>query len=72
MIVLCCLQETKHLTSYLVELKKASAEEMRKSVYANYAAFIRFVSHNVLLHDMHSSCCLLVTLQLVLDFFQDI
>ncbi|KAL0797613.1 hypothetical protein Bca101_052787 [Brassica carinata] len=34
-------KETKHLTSYLVELKKASAEEMRKSVYANYAAFIR-------------------------------
>ncbi|KAG7528011.1 Cullin repeat-like-containing domain superfamily [Arabidopsis thaliana x Arabidopsis arenosa] len=35
------LQETRHLSSYLVELKKASAEEMRKSVYANYAAFIR-------------------------------
>ncbi|ESQ35825.1 hypothetical protein EUTSA_v10009913mg [Eutrema salsugineum] len=34
-------KETRHLTSYLVELKKASAEEMRKSVYANYAAFIR-------------------------------
>lgn len=37
------LQETRHLSSYLVELKKASAEEMRKSVYANYAAFIRCV-----------------------------
>ncbi|VYS45621.1 unnamed protein product [Arabidopsis thaliana] len=34
-------KETRHLSSYLVELKKASAEEMRKSVYANYAAFIR-------------------------------
>ncbi|CAN8311904.1 unnamed protein product [Cochlearia groenlandica] len=34
-------KETRHLTSYLVELKKASAEEMRKSVYANYAAFIK-------------------------------
>jgi len=26
-----------------VDLKKASAEEMRRSVYANYAAFIRLV-----------------------------
>ncbi|KDP21256.1 hypothetical protein JCGZ_21727 [Jatropha curcas] len=34
-------KELKHLCSYLIELKKASAEEMRKSVYANYAAFIR-------------------------------
>ncbi|XP_010543961.1 PREDICTED: exocyst complex component EXO84A [Tarenaya hassleriana] len=34
-------KEIRHLCSYLVELKKASAEEMRKSVYANYAAFIR-------------------------------
>ncbi|KAL0004091.1 hypothetical protein SO802_011652 [Lithocarpus litseifolius] len=35
-------KEIRHLCSYLVELKKASAEEMRKSVYANYGAFIRF------------------------------
>ncbi|CAK7342179.1 unnamed protein product [Dovyalis caffra] len=34
-------KEIRHLCSYLVDLKKASAEEMRKSVYANYAAFIR-------------------------------
>nr|GMD04552.1 exocyst complex component exo84a [Ipomoea batatas] len=34
-------KETKHLWHYLMDLKKASAEEMRKSVYANYAAFIR-------------------------------
>ncbi|PQQ07541.1 exocyst complex component EXO84A [Prunus yedoensis var. nudiflora] len=34
-------KEIKHLCSYLVELKTASAEEMRKSVYANYSAFIR-------------------------------
>ncbi|KAL6187404.1 hypothetical protein ACLB2K_038803 [Fragaria x ananassa] len=34
-------KEVKNLCSYLVELKKASAEEMRKSVYANYSAFIR-------------------------------
>ncbi|KAJ4711228.1 Exocyst complex component EXO84A [Melia azedarach] len=34
-------KEIRHLCSYLVELKKASAEEMRKSVYANYSAFIR-------------------------------
>ncbi|KAF8708494.1 hypothetical protein HU200_029857 [Digitaria exilis] len=33
--------EIRHLCSYLQDLKKASAEEMRKSVYANYAAFIR-------------------------------
>ncbi|KAF8378352.1 hypothetical protein HHK36_029691 [Tetracentron sinense] len=31
----------RHLCSYLLDLKKASAEEMRKSVYANYSAFIR-------------------------------
>ncbi|XP_022946888.1 exocyst complex component EXO84A [Cucurbita moschata] len=37
-------KEIKHLCSYLIELKKASAEEMRKSVYANYGAFIRFGS----------------------------
>jgi len=37
-------QEIRHLCSYLVELKKASAEEMRKSVYANYGAFIRWAS----------------------------
>lgn len=35
------LQEIKQLCTYLVDLKKASAEEMRRSVYANYAAFIR-------------------------------
>ncbi|KAL2546903.1 Exocyst complex component EXO84A [Forsythia ovata] len=33
--------EIRHLCIYLVDLKKASAEEMRKSVYANYSAFIR-------------------------------
>ncbi|KAF2302586.1 hypothetical protein GH714_038023 [Hevea brasiliensis] len=31
----------KTIMLYLLDLKKASAEEMRKSVYANYAAFIR-------------------------------
>ncbi|KAI4328345.1 hypothetical protein L6164_020704 [Bauhinia variegata] len=34
-------KEIKHLCAYLVELKKASAEEMRQSVLANYSAFIR-------------------------------
>ncbi|KAL6845710.1 hypothetical protein ACP4OV_024533 [Aristida adscensionis] len=34
-------KEIRHLCSYLQDLKKASAEEMRKSVYANYASFIR-------------------------------
>ncbi|KAL9235537.1 hypothetical protein vseg_010288 [Gypsophila vaccaria] len=34
-------KEIKHLCSYLTDLKKASAEEMRRSVYANYSAFIR-------------------------------
>ncbi|CAL9075292.1 exocyst complex component EXO84B-like isoform X1 [Musa acuminata AAA Group] len=34
-------KEIRHLCNYLQDLKKASAEEMRKSVYANYAAFIR-------------------------------
>lgn len=34
-------KELKHLCSYLLDLKKASAEEMRRSVYANYTAFIR-------------------------------
>ncbi|KAM5566613.1 exocyst complex component EXO84A [Rosa sericea] len=34
-------KEVKNLCSYLLELKRASAEEMRKSVYANYSAFIR-------------------------------
>ncbi|XP_031282196.1 exocyst complex component EXO84B-like [Pistacia vera] len=34
-------KEIKQLCSYLLDLKKASAEEMRRSVYANYAAFIR-------------------------------
>lgn len=34
-------KEIRHLCSYLVDLKRASAEEMRRSVYANYTAFIR-------------------------------
>ncbi|KAL9256238.1 Exocyst complex component EXO84B-like protein [Drosera capensis] len=34
-------KEIRHLCTYLLELKKASAEEMRKSVYANYSAFIK-------------------------------
>ncbi|XP_057505076.1 exocyst complex component EXO84B-like isoform X2 [Actinidia eriantha] len=34
-------KEIRQLCSYLLDLKKASAEEMRKSVYANYTAFIR-------------------------------
>ncbi|XP_027772149.1 exocyst complex component EXO84A-like [Solanum pennellii] len=34
-------KEIRHLCHYLKDLRKASAEEMRKSVYANYAAFIR-------------------------------
>ncbi|GLT40023.1 hypothetical protein SLA2020_141830 [Shorea laevis] len=34
-------KEIKHLCCNLVELKNSSAEEMRKSVYANYGAFIR-------------------------------
>ncbi|KAG2545119.1 exocyst complex component EXO84B-like [Panicum virgatum] len=34
-------KEIRRLCSYLQDLKKASAEEMRRSVYANYAAFIR-------------------------------
>ncbi|KAJ8564661.1 hypothetical protein K7X08_001121 [Anisodus acutangulus] len=34
-------KEIRHLCHYLMDLRKASAEEMRKSVYANYAAFIR-------------------------------
>ncbi|GAB2280365.1 Exocyst complex component exo84a, variant 2 [Dionaea muscipula] len=34
-------KEIKHLCIYLKDLRKASAEEMRKSVYANYPAFIR-------------------------------
>ncbi|GLT59360.1 hypothetical protein SLA2020_321810 [Shorea laevis] len=39
----CSLSEkdVRQLCSYLLDLKKASAEEMRKSVYANYSAFIR-------------------------------
>ncbi|KAM7489815.1 hypothetical protein LguiB_027299 [Lonicera macranthoides] len=32
--------EIRQLCSYLLDLKKASAEEMRRSVYANYPAFI--------------------------------
>ncbi|KAL4589329.1 hypothetical protein LXL04_002235 [Taraxacum kok-saghyz] len=34
-------KEIRQLCSYLLDLKKASAEEMRRSVYANYTAFIR-------------------------------
>ncbi|WCJ21762.1 Exocyst complex component EXO84A [Euphorbia peplus] len=34
-------KEIRHMFSYLGELKKASAEEMRKCVFANYSAFIR-------------------------------
>ncbi|KAK4754238.1 hypothetical protein SAY87_002342 [Trapa incisa] len=34
-------KEIRQLCSYLLDLKKGSAEEMRKSVYANYPAFIR-------------------------------
>ncbi|KAJ6720024.1 EXOCYST COMPLEX COMPONENT EXO84A [Salix viminalis] len=34
-------KEIRQLCSYLLGLKRTSAEEMRKSVYANYAAFIR-------------------------------
>ncbi|PPS10430.1 hypothetical protein GOBAR_AA10203 [Gossypium barbadense] len=34
-------KEIKHACTNLLELRKASAEEMRKSVYANYTAFIR-------------------------------
>ncbi|KAL7162847.1 hypothetical protein ACSBR2_043177 [Camellia fascicularis] len=34
-------KEIRQLCSYLLDLKKVSAEEMRKSVYANYTAFIR-------------------------------
>ncbi|CDY66364.1 BnaAnng22140D [Brassica napus] len=34
-------KDIKQLCSYLLDLKKASAEEMRRSVYANYPAFIR-------------------------------
>lgn len=36
-----CFQDIKHVCAYLYDLKKASAEEMRKSVLANYSAFIR-------------------------------
>ncbi|KAI3733584.1 hypothetical protein L6452_13028 [Arctium lappa] len=34
-------KEIKQLVNCLLDLKKASAEEMRKSVYANYPSFIR-------------------------------
>ncbi|KAL6576398.1 hypothetical protein OROHE_000179 [Orobanche hederae] len=38
-------KEIRQLCSHLERLKKASAEEIRKSVYANYASFIRrFIS----------------------------
>ncbi|CAI9753814.1 unnamed protein product [Fraxinus pennsylvanica] len=34
-------KEIRQLCSYLMDLKRSSAEEMRRSVYANYTAFIR-------------------------------
>ncbi|XP_009127372.1 exocyst complex component EXO84B [Brassica rapa] len=34
-------KDIKQLCSYLLDLKRASAEEMRRSVYANYPSFIR-------------------------------
>ncbi|XP_058074334.1 exocyst complex component EXO84B-like [Magnolia sinica] len=34
-------KEIRHVCSYLLDLKKASAEELRISVYSNYASFIR-------------------------------
>ncbi|KAF2573126.1 hypothetical protein F2Q70_00003656 [Brassica cretica] len=34
-------KDIKQLCSYLLDLNRASAEEMRRSVYANYPAFIR-------------------------------
>ncbi|KAM2268142.1 hypothetical protein FF2_045522 [Malus domestica] len=34
-------KEIRQLCSYLLDLKRASAEEMHRSVYANYSAFIR-------------------------------
>ncbi|KAJ0488438.1 putative cullin repeat-like-containing domain superfamily, exocyst component Exo84 [Helianthus annuus] len=34
-------KEIRQLCSYLLDLKRASAEEMHRSVYANYTAFIR-------------------------------
>jgi hypothetical protein len=37
-------QGIRKLCEDLLDLKRSSAEEMRKSVYANYAAFIRCVS----------------------------
>lgn len=40
-IYLFSSQDIKQLCSYLLDLKRASAEEMRRSVYANYPAFIR-------------------------------
>jgi len=57
-------QEIRHLCSYLQELKKASAEEMRRSVYANYAAFIRLVSNLLNLFNNFSIAILIVLIQL--------
>ena len=34
-------QELRQFCSNLFDLKKAAAEEMRRSVYANYSAFIQ-------------------------------
>ncbi|PWZ29690.1 Exocyst complex component EXO84B [Zea mays] len=34
-------KEVRHLCSYLQDLKKTSAEEMRRSVRANYVVFIK-------------------------------
>jgi hypothetical protein len=36
------MQGIRKLCDELTDLKKASAEEMRKAIYANYDAFIRF------------------------------
>nr|GEW17351.1 hypothetical protein [Tanacetum cinerariifolium] len=42
--ILNILLEIRHLCSYLLDMKKASAEEMRRSVYANYTAFICLIA----------------------------
>jgi hypothetical protein len=51
------LQEIRHLCSYLQDLKKASAEEMRRSVYANYASFIRSGSNLLCKVSLNILCC---------------
>jgi hypothetical protein len=41
-LIFCCnMQGIRKLCDELTDLKKASAEEMRKAIYANYDAFIR-------------------------------